>query len=548
MLGLAATPIIVLLAGALALLLLNRVAGPRNRSSLALLIIGVAFLVLLSLAPHLPADGTISRWGPFFGSDLAYYVDGLAFLFAALMVLVGLATIAPGLGRSGGLEGSSYPALLALLAAGLGFVFSANLITLCLSWVLFDLAFLWALSASDHDGSRTRMIPRILNLDCLACVSLIAAGLLLGQGDAGLSLGAGSISAPVFGLILLAALIRVGLYSLHLWIPIGIEAGPAARSLLHLVPASVGLYLLARLSAWANGGLPYAQALIIAGSLAFFVGALLAWIEADLSKILSFMMISQVGYAIVSLAIVKPPATVVLPSLNLVLCLDLLFLSQDRSELGSLWSRVASGLAMASLAGVPLTLGFVGRWHLYHSFLTGGHLAFLALSLLAEAFLFAALLRMWSVISVNASPSELTHERLFMVGAVLLAAPIPILGLHPAVLRPLMEGVFIPTLMGLLRSTTIVQWVALFLPPLGGYLLHSEAFRRYRQRIFDPVETFWLKLTTALRLEWLYSFLEQIVAGAAGTLRIVGRVSEGRGYLGWIVVLGLLAFLFLRGG
>jgi NADH:ubiquinone oxidoreductase subunit 5 (subunit L)/multisubunit Na+/H+ antiporter MnhA subunit len=96
MLGLAVIPMIVLLAGALALLFLSRVVGPRNRSLLAMLIIGGAFLVLFFLGRGLPASGTISRWRPFFGSDLAYYVDGLAFLFAALMVLVGLATTAPG--------------------------------------------------------------------------------------------------------------------------------------------------------------------------------------------------------------------------------------------------------------------------------------------------------------------------------------------------------------------------------------------------------------------------------------------------------------------
>jgi len=552
MAGLVATPMVVLLAGALALLLLNRAAGPRNRSLLALLIIGGAFLVLLSLARGLPVNGTISRWRPFFGSDLAYYVDGLAFLFAALVALAGLATIATCLGRSEDLEGSSYAALLALLAAGLSFIFSANLITLCLSWVIFDLTFLWALAASDHGGSRMRSVPRILNLNCLACLSLLAAALLLGQGDDSLSLRSSSISTPVFGLILLVALVRAGLYPLHLWMPIGVQASLASRSLLHLVPASAGLYLLARLSAWPNGvvslskdgALPYGQALIIASSLAFAIGALLAWAEADLSKILSFIMMSQVGYAIASLAIAKPPTRVVIlwPSLNLVLCLGLLFLSQDRFEPGNSWPRAASGLAIASLVGVPLTSGFVGRWHLYHSLLTGSHLAFLALSLLAEIFLFAALLRMWSAVSINPSPSELAYERLSVVGAALLAAPILILGLHPPVLRPLIEVVPFPTLVGLLRSTTIARWVAFFLPPLGGYLL-----QRHRQRIFDPIEIFWLKLSTALRLEWLYSLLGQIVTGAAGTLEIVGRVSEGKGYLSWIAVMGLLVFLFLRG-
>lgn len=555
--GSVAIPIIVLLAGTLALLLSNRAAGPRNRSPLVLLIIGGAFLVLLFIARYLPVSGTISRWRPFLGSDLVYHVDGLAFLFAALMALVGLASIAPGLGRSEYPEGPSHATLLALLAAGFSFVFSANLITLCASWVIFDVAFLCALAASDRSGSRVtsppglggteggrlakKIVPRVLNLSCLACLSLLIAALLLG--DDSLSLRSGSISAPVWGLILLAALVRVGLYPLHLWIPIGVKASLPARSLLHLVPVSAGLYLLARLSAWTDAGLPYGQALTVAGSLAFLAGAVLAWIEADHSKTLSFIMISQVGYAIVSLAIARPPTLVVLPSLSLILCLGLLFLSQNRSELGSLWARAASGLAMASLAGVPLTLGFVGRWHLYHFLLTGGNLAFLALSLLAETFLFAALLKMWSAISIRVFPPEFAYQRASVVGAALLAAPLLILGLHPSVLRTLMEAVSFPTFADLLRSTSVVQWVALFLPLLGGYLLH-----RHRRRIFDPVEPFWLKLTTALHLEWLYSLLGQIAAGAAGVLRIVGRVCEGTGYLGWIAVVGLLAFLFLRGG
>jgi formate hydrogenlyase subunit 3/multisubunit Na+/H+ antiporter MnhD subunit len=535
--GLVATPMVVLLAGALALLLLNRVAGSRNRNPLALLITGIAFLALLFLARDLPANSIISRWRPFFGSDLTYYVDGLAFLFAVLLVLVGLATIAPGLGRSEDWEGSSYPALLTLLAAGLSLVFSANLITLSLSWVVFDLAFLWTLI-----GLRIApKVPRVLNLSCLACLSLLAAALLLGRGDESLSPRSSSVSPPVFGLILLAALMRVGLYPLHLWVPTGVEARLPARSLLHLVPTSAGLYLLARLSVWANSGLPYGQVLIIAGSLAFAIGALLAWAEADLGTTLSFVMISQAGYIVASLAAVKPPTMVVLPSLNLVLCLGLLFLSQDRSEVESIWSKAATGLAMASLAGVPLTLGFAGRWHLYHSLLTGSHLALLALTLLAETLLFATLLRMWSAVSRPVFPSEFTCKRASVVGAALLAVPILILGLHPPALAPLMEGVPFLTVADLLRSTTMAQWAALLLSPLGGYL-----FQRRRQRTFDPMETFWLKLTTALRLEWLYRLLGEVVDGAAGALQIAGRMSEGNGYLGWIVVLGLLAFLFLR--
>lgn len=525
--------VIVLLAGALALLFLNRVAGPRNRSALALLIIGVAFLLLLLVARDLPTEGTIARWRPFLESDLAYHVDGLAFLFAVLMILAGLATIASRLGHSESAEESSYPALLALLASGLSLIFSANLITLSLSWVVFDLAFLWAFIRLRI----THYVLRILNLSWLACLSLLGGALL--RGDNSLSF----LSASALGLVLLAALVWVGLYPLHLWMPIGLEASLPARSLLHLVPASAGLYLLTRLSAWAGAGVHYyGQVLSIVGGLAFLVGALLAWIEADLGKMLSLVMIGQVGYIITSLAVVEPPTMIVLPSPNLVLCLSLLFLSQDRAAPGGSWVRAASALAVASLAGVPLTLGFVARWHFYHSILTDSHWTLLALALLAETLLFAALLRMWSAISASASPSESVHARLSLVGAALLAVPVLVLGLHPPVLSPLVEWISFPTLLGLLRSTAVAQWAILFLPLWGGYLL-----QRHRQRVFDPLESFWLKLTIVLRLEWLYGLLGRIAAGAAGALRMAGNIIEGGGYLGWIGILGLLVYLLLRG-
>jgi len=531
--SLATIPVIVLLAGALALSLLNRATDHQNRASLALLTIGFACLGLILLSRALPTGATISRWHPLFGTDLAYHADGLGFLFAALMALVGLAVLTPGLGHSECAKGLSYPALLTLLAAGISFAFSANLITLCLSWVIFDLAFLW-----NFIGLRmVRKVPHILNLSWLACLSLLGGALL--RGDNSLSF----LSASALGLVLLAALVRVGLYPLHLWMPIGVEASLPARSLLHFVPASAGLYLLTRLSAWAGAGVHYyGQALSIAGGLAFLVGALLAWIETDLNDRLSFVMIGQVGCITTSLAVVEPRTTIILSSLNLILCLSLLFLSQDEAQPGGIWARAALALAVASLTGVPLTLGFVARWHFYHSILTDSHWALLALALLAETLLFAALLRMWSAISASASPLEGVHERLSLVGAALLAVPILVLGLHPPLLSSFMDWISLSPLLGLLRSTTVAQWATLFLPLLGGYLL-----QRHRQRVFDPLESFWLKLTIVLRLEWLYGLLGRIAAGAAGALRMAGNIIEGGGYLGWIGILGLLVYLLLRG-
>lgn len=98
MADLVATCVAVRLARALAFWPLNRVAWLRSRGPLASLSTSFALLTLLFLAKDLPATSILSHWRPFFGDDLAYYVDGIALLFAALLVLIGLAIITTSLG------------------------------------------------------------------------------------------------------------------------------------------------------------------------------------------------------------------------------------------------------------------------------------------------------------------------------------------------------------------------------------------------------------------------------------------------------------------
>ena len=587
----ALAPVVILLSGAGLLMLLGWALSPQDRGILALLAAGGAFVALLLLGGALPTHSTVSLWHPqpLFGSDLAYQVDGLAFLFASALALLGLAALIASLDRPGRVNGRLYAALLTLLAAGLSFVLSANWLTLCLSWAFLDLAFFLALLAAGRGARAARAALRGLGTSYLAGLALLAAALLLSGGAGGQGYGGEIASAPLlarpslFLLFGLAALVRAGAYPLYFWVPIEVETEPEAGALLHLLPIGAGLYLLIRLCSLAGMG----SSLAAFGALSFAVGAFLAWAEGK--GRLSFVVLSQVGCVILSAALAGPQETAATlwPAINLLLCLGLLFLSQRRGEAteviqgsfvlsaavrnalasglrrlaprirscapgldfaplasrfqagkrltsallavlkgasrAGLWPLVPPGVALASLFGLPLTMGFIGRRSLYRLLLAKGQWGLLVLSLLIEALFFAALLE---IRFLSTPPSGWAR----LAGGAALAAPIVVLGIRPSLWASwaLPPG----------GPTSIALWLALLLPPVGGYLLHH--WRRWALGCIR-----WTALSAALRLEWLYGLLWRATLRIGAALRGMAELSEGRGYLGWIALAVLVVFLLL---
>jgi len=561
----ALTPVAILLSGAALLLLLGRALSPQDRGLVALLAAGGALVALLSLGGAPLAHFTISSWHPqaLFGDDVAYRVDGLALLFASTLALLGLAAIVASLDCPGGMKGHLYAALLALLAAGLSFVLSANWLALCLSWAFLDLALFLALLAAGQGTRAAKAALRGLGMNYLAGLALLAAALLLSEGAR--EQGGGGAIVPL--LLWPAALVRAGAYPFHLRVPAEVEAEPEALALLRLLPTGAGLYLLARLRSLADGG----SLLAAVGTLGFAVGAALAWAEGK--GRLSSVALSGVGCAVLSAALAGPQG-MIWPAINLLLCLGLLLLSQGeagaagapegnfvlsaavRSALASGLRRLAprirgrmpgtdfaplaspmlaalgrasrAGLwpkiALASLFGLPLTMGFVGRRSFYGLLLAGGWWGLLALSLPVEALLFAALLELRPF----AGGGQGRWGRL--VGGAMLAVPIVVLGVRPSLWASwaLPPG----------GPTGVALWLALLLPLVGGYLLHH-----WRRRVSGRLR--WTALSAALRLEWLYGLLWRAALGIGAALRAVAELSEGKGYLGWIALVVLVAFLVL---
>lgn len=538
-------PVLILILGAAITKIAARFMPPRERDALALLMVVGAFAFTLFLAYQPASHVVISPWHPLtsFEGQLAYTTEGPAAPFALLTSLACLA-IAVSLFRWPGgpddrCETPLYPAVLAVSAAGLSFIYSANLITLCLSWAFLDLSLLFLVAGQGRNQTASGALGRALSISSLAGLGLMVAALLFE--------GHGSGSAPVPSLLLVAALVRASFYPAHFWMLTNAEVEPPANTSLPAISIVTGLSLLARVQEFSPQGLPYQSQLVTISSLALLVTALSAWAEQNRRKTISWIAINQVALAVLSVAVAGPQAkfSFLWSAFSLALCLGLLNLwPPERVGRYSLWLRAPTVPAIASLMGLPFTMGFVGRTVLYRSLLAQGQPYLWGLSVVANAVLFAALFRIGSdLLSVPSNKTALSEWATwgpYLAGAMILAIPLVLLGIHPPLASFLAADIDLPAAVELIGRADIALWAVLLLPLVGGYLLH-----RGQKAILERFATFWGGVGALLRLDWLHRWLWRVGWGIGAVLRGLAQVTEGEGYLGWTLLLAFIAFLLL---
>ncbi len=127
-----------------------------------------------------------------------------------------------------------------------------------------------------------------------------------------------------------------------------------------------------------------------------------------------------------------------------------------------------------------------------------------------------------------------------LAGVIILAAPLVLLGVHPPLASFLAADIDLPAAAELIGRADIALWAVLLLPLVGGYLLH-----RGQKATLERSAAFWKGLAALLRLDWLHRWLWKVGWGIGAVLRALAQVTEGRGYLGWTLLLAFIAFLLL---
>ena len=379
--------------------LLHRLLG--ERSSLVAALVPLALTAWFATCYAQVVAGEVlvhqTDWVPGIHLDLAFRLDGLSLLFALLISGIGALVI---FYTYAYLRGHAYQhrfvlATLMFMASMLGVVLSDNLILLFVFWELTSFTS-YLLIGFDHEQEDARKAAlQALLVTGLGGLFLLGGLILLGQAAGSFSLteiigarGAviGHADYPVMlGLILIGAFTKSAQTPFHFWLPNAMKAPTPASAYLHSsTMVKAGVYLLARLSPVLGGTESWAWWLTAVGVLTLLTGALMASAQVYLKRLLAYTTVAALGFMVMLLGIgseAAVQAAVVFLMAHACYKASLFLMAgiithetgeSDVRRLGGLarFMPVAAACSMVaalSMAGLPLTFGFVAKELVYAS-------------------------------------------------------------------------------------------------------------------------------------------------------------------------------------
>ncbi|HET8620882.1 MAG TPA: hydrogen gas-evolving membrane-bound hydrogenase subunit E, partial [Acidimicrobiales bacterium] len=542
-------------------------------------------------------------WVPELGIDLDLRLDGFSALFVLLIAGIGVLIFAysarylpatgEGLGRLIG--------LLVLFAGSMvGLVLADNLVVLFGFWELTSVTS-FLLIGHDHASARARAAAlQALLVTGTGGLAMLAGFVLIGQAAGTYRLSAVLADPPSGGtvtaglvLVLVGAFAKSAQYPFHSWLPGAMVAPTPVSAYLHSATmVKAGVYLVGRFAPAFAGVVVWRPLVVTVGLVTMVAGGLRALRQHDLKLLLAFGTVSQLGFMVVLLGIGTAPALVAGCALVLAhgLFKAALFMvvgiiehqagTRDLRRLrpwGPAWRPVSAVTAVsaASMAGVPLTFGFIAKEEDFAA-LAGGPFSWsglvLALVVAGSTLTAAYSLRFaWGALGragardPGASPGPAAVAPpgpAFLAPAALLAAATVVLGIAPALvdrwaggaaraLDPTVEPVHLALWHGLnlplaLSAVVLAGGAALFagrrrLAPVlaaGGRLPSgSEVYLAVLRGVNAGAD----RVTAVVQNGSLPTYAGVILTTAA--LLTTGALVAGGGWPGWPALVGSLGHL-----
>jgi multicomponent Na+:H+ antiporter subunit A len=335
-------------------------------------------------------------WAPGLNLALAFRLDGLGLFFAVLVAGVGTLIV---LFSSRYLDGHAeaggfYLWLFAFMGSMLGLVLADNVIALYVFWELTAFSS-YMLIGFEHDQPEARRAAlQALLVTVAGGLALLAAAILLTRIGGTPSLTAlrqaGSLAGhPLYlgivCLVLFAAFTKSAQFPFHFWLPNAMRAPTPVSAYLHSATmVKAGVYLIARLTPVLGGTTIWVASVVAVGAVTMIVGAVRSLVETDLKRVLAYATIGALGVMMLLFGIGTPEAAAagIVYLLAHACYKGALFLvagalehetgTRDVTQLAGLRrampiTAVAAALAAASMASVPLFLGYVGKEQFYET-------------------------------------------------------------------------------------------------------------------------------------------------------------------------------------
>jgi multicomponent Na+:H+ antiporter subunit D len=379
--------------------------------------------------------------------------------FAALMLLLtGVMGVAVALYSAGTIEARRedfgyWPMLLLVLAGVAGTFLTGDLFNL---FVWFEVMLIASFVLLSLGGYRRQLegAVKYVALNMMASLLLLSAiGLLYGMtgtlnlADLALKLHGGATTgaadaaaaaaaadaahpaaalAPVAMLFLVAFGIKAAVFPLFSWLPASYPAPPVAVTALFAgLLTKVGVYALVRVFTLVLPPDPVVMQplLLVLAALTMVTGVLGAVAQQEVRRLLSFHIVSQIGYLVMGLALftTRALAGTIFFMVHIILAKSALFLvggiaarANGSSELERMGGLAAARPALAalflvpafSMAGVPPLSGFFAKLVLVEAGLAEGRWAIVAVALVVSVLTLYSMLKIWSYAFWKPAPAD----------------------------------------------------------------------------------------------------------------------------------------------
>ena len=345
------------------------------------------------------------QWIPSFGVDLGFKLDGLSLLFTLLITGIGFLVF---FYTSSYLKGHHYldrfyGYLSAFMGAMLGLVLSDNMITLFVFWELTSITSFFLIGFNNTSKASRKSAMTALGITGIGGLLLLAGALLLNNISGTYSISEMLSMSEVIRenqyyvlavwLIFGAAFTKSAQFPFHFWLPGAMKAPTPVSTYLHSATmVKAGIYLLMRFTPVLGGEDVWNITLIAIGGITMLYSAVHTIFRTDLKGILAYSTISALGILVFLTGLGTQEAFLAAAVFIIVHALykATLFLvtgiidhqthTRNVTKLAGLNKimlpvGIAGILAAISSAGIPPTIGFVGKELTYEATLHSEMLA-----------------------------------------------------------------------------------------------------------------------------------------------------------------------------
>lgn len=452
-----------------------------SRGVTALGAIGVSlssFVLLLTQAKTVLSGNAILKqwqWLPQIGIDFSFRLDALSLIFSLLITGIGTLIYIYAyyyLNPKNSLS-KLYSLLMLFMAAMLGISLSNNLIILLVFWELTSISsFLLVGYWSNYEAAQrgARMAMTITGMGGLAMLGgFILIGHIAGTYQIDqlttmtTTIQNSGLFVPALLLILLGAFTKSAQFPFHFWLPNAMAAPTPVSAYLHSATmVKAGIFLVARLLPIFVGSALFHNLVTTIGLFTLCMAAFFAIFKEDLKGLLAYSTISHLGLIMCLLGIGSPlaVAAAIFHIINHATFKAALFMiagiidhesgTRDLRKLSGLWqllpfTATLTMITAASMAGVPLTNGFISKEMFFTELLanlSGGYVVLAAIvATLAGLFAVAYSVRLVHGVFFDGDvgrdvPNKNAHEPPLgmRLPAIILATLCILVGILPALL------------------------------------------------------------------------------------------------------------------